>query len=240
MTQDIVRIPPVWCGPDGIGQGGVTGGLLAATVTDGPVDVRLHAPAPLDRDLHVRRHPGGGEATLVDPGGRTIATARSIAAIDGTAPPVADLATARSVTGTLNDRNPIARCVVCGREREDGLRVWPGPRPDGPGVAAAFTVPTAFRDGDGALARPFVFGALDCTSGFAVVRESAGGFALTGSLQVQIDGPVPAGAPVIGTAAVAGRGRRTWLVDAALWSAGGDVLARTRATWVDVDPSLLG
>ncbi|HSK96519.1 MAG TPA: PaaI family thioesterase [Euzebyales bacterium] len=235
-----IRLPRHWCGPDGIGQGGVTAGLVAADLLDGPVEVRLHAPAPLDTDMDVRRD-DSGQRTLVAASDRLIATARRVTAIDGTPPPDIDLDGARSVTGALSHRNVFGHCLICGHHREDSLRVWPGPRPDArPGVVTAFDVPAPFRGDDGALATPFVFGALDCTSGFAVLRDSDSGVAITGTMQVQLERPVPAHAPVIAAAQVVGRGRRTWLVDAAVRSADGDVLARAHVIWVQIDPAVLG
>jgi acyl-coenzyme A thioesterase PaaI-like protein len=239
-VREVVRLPRDWCGPDGIGQGGVTAGLVAADLLDGPVEVRLHAPAPLDTDMDIRRD-DAGQRTLIATPGRLIATARRVGAVGGTPPPGIDLDSARSVTGALSHRNVFGRCLICGHEREDSLRVWPGPRPDaGPGVATAFEVPAQFRADDGTLATPFVFGALDCTSGFAVLHDSDAAVAITGTMQVQLERPVPADLPVIATAQVAGRGGRTWLVDAALRSAGGRVLATAHVIWVEIDPAVLG
>lgn len=240
-TSDVVRLPAAWCGPDGIGQGGVTAGLVASGLWDGPVEARLHAPAPLDTEMVVFRDDDGAR-TLVA-GDRTIATVRRVAAVDGTPPAALDLDAARSVTGALSHRNVFGRCLICGHERDDSLRVWPGPRPDGvPGVAAAFDVRDAQFLGpdDGTLAPPFVFGALDCTSGFAVLHDSADGVVITGTMQVQLHGPVPADEPVIATAQVAGRGRRTWRVDAAVRGPDGALFARAHVVWVEIDPAVLG
>jgi acyl-coenzyme A thioesterase PaaI-like protein len=192
----------------------------------------------LDVDMDVVH--GDDERTLVA-ADRPIATARRIAAVDGTPPPGVDLETAQQVTGALRDFNPFGRCMICGHQRDDSLRVWPGPLPgDAPGVATAFTVPDHFSEGGKVLATPFAFGALDCTSGFAVLRESDGGLVITGTMQVHVERPVPASAPIVATARVADRGRRTWRVDAALHSADGDRLARAHVTWVDIDASVLG
>jgi acyl-coenzyme A thioesterase PaaI-like protein len=239
-TRGVVRLPSHWCGPDGIGQGGVTAGLLASELGEGPVEVRLHAPAPLDTDMVIRRD-GDTARTLIAAPDRPIATARRVVAVDGTPPPALGLDDARRVTGALSHANVFGRCLICGHDRDDSLRVWPGPRPDDqPGVAAAFDVRDATFVDRGALAPPFVFGALDCTSGFAVLRDNVGGVAITGTMQVQLHEPVPADGPVIATARVAGRGGRTWRVDAALRSAGGGLLAHAHVVWVEIDPAVLG
>lgn len=164
-----LRLPPNWCGPDGIGQGGVVAGRLASSLAGGLVEVRLHAPAPLDTDLEIRATTDS-ERMLAD-GDRLIATAKPIDEIEATPPPHVTVEAARRVTGTLREHNPYPRCLICGHERDDGLRVWPGVLPDG-GVAAVFEVPAGFRDAAGALATPFVFGALDCTAGYEVTRPT--------------------------------------------------------------------
>lgn len=240
----VIRIPRHWCGPDGIGQGGVTAGLLADGLSDEPVEVRLHAPAPLDVDMDVV--PGDVERVLVAAPDTRIATVRGIDALEGVPPAVVDLGTARKATGALRHLNPFGRCVVCGHRRDDSLRVWPGPLPDGrPGVATVIEPPAdrasaaPFVDGRGMLATPFVFGALDCTSGFAVLRETDGGLVITGTMQVQLVQAVPAETPVIATAQVTGRGGRTWRVGAALYAPDGDLLARAHVIWVEIDASVL-
>ena len=69
---ETVVIPSRFNGPPGSGQGGYTCGLVASLL-DGPAEVSLRAPPPLERELSVERADG---AVLVSDGDTLVAEAR--------------------------------------------------------------------------------------------------------------------------------------------------------------------
>src|SRR3546814_6879537 len=70
--SDTITIEGRFCGPPGMGNGGYVCGKLAAYV-DGPAEVTLRRPTPLDRPLAVVRE--AGLARLMD-GDAVLAEAR--------------------------------------------------------------------------------------------------------------------------------------------------------------------
>ena len=117
-------------GPPGTGNGGYCAGRFAAQVSavDGAV-VTLRQPPPLDTELTVERT--DGTVRILD-GGRLVAEAF---AAPLTAPAVAPVtlpdasAAARGYAGFAD--HPFPTCYVCGPERHDGLRIFPGPLAEG-------------------------------------------------------------------------------------------------------------
>src|SRR5437016_224325 len=67
-------IPERFNGPDGSGNGGFTAGLVAKILGGSDVEVRLHQPPPLGRELAVTTEDNGSVA--VSDGDQVIATAR--------------------------------------------------------------------------------------------------------------------------------------------------------------------
>jgi len=155
-------------GPATSANGGFAAGCIASFL-DGPVKVRLHKPPPLDTPLAVRELERGVE--LVD-GDDVVLSAASTAALNTTVPDI-DLAAARSAVAALDDlnRHPAPTCFVCGPERPDGLRIFPGVIAEGV-VATRWTPPRDLTDGDGVLPNPIVWAALDCPGGWALTASS--------------------------------------------------------------------
>jgi hypothetical protein len=133
-------------------------------------------------------------------------------------------------------------CVCCGDELAPGvgLRVQPGPL-DEARAAGLWTPDPAFAGPDGALAREFVWTALDCPGEFAwYERGGDGGLrnsALLGRLTAVVDAPVPVGEPCIVLGWRLGDAGRKYEAGTALFSLDGTVLARARALWVRFDPA---
>ena len=116
MPRPVV-IPARFCGPPDRGNGGVTAGLLAAHL-DGPVQVTLRQPSPLDTPLAVVRD---GDTVVLRDGNAVIAEA--IETIVEVGPPAAislDAARAAAAASPVvlhPEWHPFASCFVCGPGR---------------------------------------------------------------------------------------------------------------------------
>jgi len=165
-------IESTYCGPTTSGQGGYVCGLLGGYI-QGPAEVTLRIPPPLDRELKVDMI-SGDHVTLTD-GETLVAEARKVAfELEVPEPPsFAEAVTASK--GYLGFTvHPFPRCFVCGPERDvgDGLRIFAGPVPGGRMVAAPWTPYTALGDGNTMVKPEFIWAALDCPGAFAAMLEA--------------------------------------------------------------------
>lgn len=231
-----MRIDGRFRGPPDSGNGGWVAGVLAGALGhDGPVEVRLSAPPPLERELRIDHRDGG--AALLD-GDVVLAGARP-AALELELPPAvtpAEAAAATARTPMRADRHPFPTCFGCGplREAGDALRHLPGPVDGRDDVVACpmTTDPRLPRDGD-ALRPEVVWAALDCPSAAAVIPPGEPAHVL-GTIVAHIERPVVAGEPHVCVAwRIAAEGRKRTAGSAVL-DAQGRVCARARAVWIRV------
>jgi hypothetical protein len=208
-------------GPPGSGNGGWTAGLIGAYITDGVAEVTLQKPPPLETPLTVVYTADG--LRVLDPSEVVIATARSR---EDDISPVAAATLAEAEQASSNypghGRHHFPTCFVCGPQRPDGLRIYPGKLPDGR-TASPFEVPS---DVDAVM----VWAALDCPGGWAVIEGDRpwvlGRFAVTiGHL------PQPGDRCVVVGQAVSREGRKA-LVRTTLYTPDERVAARGEATWI--------
>jgi hypothetical protein len=197
---------------------------------------------PLDRPLVVRVE--GGDAVLSDDEGVIARTTSADLAVTVPLPPPLDVARRTSAhfleqleKGEI--RHTFPECFVCGHRRGpgDGLRVFAGALDaglgDAPGMRVGVWRPdAAFLDQAGYLRPEFVWSAMDCPGGWAIV-----GPANTGTLQVEILGPVDGrqelivmGWPMAADSARPGSRRRC--AGTAMFDTRGRLLARGAAIWV--------
>lgn len=231
MDTEPLTIAGRFCGPPDSGNGGYTAGCLAAGM-DGPVEVRLRRPPPLDRDLTRVRE--GDEAVLYD-GDQEVARARPAElALSMPAPPSGEQV--RRVEGQCRafDNHPFPGCFVCGPDRQsDGLGIFPGPVDEQ--VASAWTPGPEFADEAGYIRPEFIWAALDCPGSFALVPEP-GQWMVLGSLTLAIDERPRAGEALVVTGRDLGRDGRKLFAGTALFNESGLCLARAKAVWIEVDP----
>ncbi len=138
-------------GPDESGNGGYTCGLLAEEI-DGPAEVMLRVPPPLERPL--TRRPGAeGGAELLDDG--TVVAGARPTTLGGSVPDPVSVEEAEQASRRYAwiDEHPYPGCFVCGPEREsgDGLRIFPGPVDGRELHACPWTPATELGDADGAV-----------------------------------------------------------------------------------------
>lgn len=212
-------------GPPGSGNGGWTSGLVAGAVgaVDGLVEITLRKPPPLETELALTATADGW--AVRDPQQTLIASAvRRADDIPAVAPVSRTEALAASGRYAGHTDHPFPTCFVCGPQRPDGLRIFPGRLPDGR-TAATFIVPTD-------LSPAVLWAALDCPGGWAVIdRDQA--FVL-GRYAVAVDAlPEPDDECVVVGEPVRREGRKA-LVRSSLYAPDGTLLARGEATWIAV------
>ena len=218
-------------GPPDSGHGGYVSGVVAGLL-DGTAEVTLRKPVPLDRPMDVER-PETGRVAVRD--GDTL-IAEAVAAdleIATPAPPTLKEAEDAARRSIGFDDNPFPACFCCGHERKtgDGLRIFPGPL-DRTGMVAAPWVPHAsLGGGDGTVKNAYLWAALDCPSGWAVIRKD-NPRVLLGRFAVRVDGNPPCGAPCVVVAwPVAADGRKLHS-GSAIFSETGELWAAAKATWI--------
>lgn len=220
-------------GPSQSANGGYVTGLMAELV-DGPAEVTLKAPPPLEKPLHLNATDDG--FAMMD-GQTVIATVRGVPAKEMELPDCPDAAASAAATARYpgHEHSPIPHCFVCGSGREEGdaLRVFTGPL-EGRNMAAAPWVPHAnFADETGRVAKRYLLAALDCPGAWAWYGQT-GGHMLLGRMHCEMLGSVSAGEACTVTAWPMGRdGRKVW-AGSAVHNAQGTVVAFGYATWITV------
>jgi hypothetical protein len=232
MIKTPITIAARFNGPQGSGNGGYVCGLLAREI-EGPAEITLRAPPPLETPLSLVR---AGESVRLVHDGAVIAEARPAElALEPPPPPsISAAAAARArYRGLINHRYPT--CFVCGpgRPLHDGLDVFTGPLNGGGMVASTWTPGADLAGEDGRIAPEFVHAALDCPSYWALPR--AGDMAaLLARLTVSVDGQAPrVGETCIVAAWPISSDGRKHRGATALWGEDGRLIARAEALWIE-------
>ncbi|MEH1168587.1 hypothetical protein V6V47_24700 [Micromonospora sp. CPCC 205539] len=213
-----MRIESRYNGPSGSGNGGWSAGVFASAAGgSGPVEVTLRRPPPLETALTLT------DGEVRDPAGELVAEVRPAGAVDAVVPPV-DRATAVEAATRYPGfvEHPYPECFVCGPSRADGLRIFPGPLPDGR-TAAPFRAPEQVTEAT-------VWAALDCPGGWTVL--AAGRPYLLGRIAALLTAlPAPDDECVVTGALIRLDGRKA-LVHTSLYGPDGALLGAARATWI--------
>lgn len=209
-------IPARFNGPPGSGNGGYAAGVFAGGAD---CEVTLRMPPPLDTPLSV------ADGQVHTPDGTLVAQLRPAGTVDTAVPPIGYAAAVDAATGYAGfTHHPFPTCYVCGPERADGLRVFPGRVADD-STAAPWTVPDD-------VSPAMVWAALDCPGGWAVITP--GRPYVLGRIAVLLRRmPGPGAGCVLRGALAAIEGRKA-LVHSTLYGPDGAELARARATWIAV------
>jgi len=225
-------VPRRFCGPPSSGNGGFTAGALAELVEAPTVSVSLLAPPPLDTPMPVDLVDG---CTVASAGDAPVARAEA-ATIEQPAVDPVPLEEARAAEqGFVGlTSHPFPTCFVCGPDRADGLRIFPGPVADQDGLtrlAATWTPDGSVADDLSAV----TWAALDCIGGWA------GGLADKTMVLARMTAQVDVLPRVGDEHVVVGLGRRTegrkTFTAAALYAPDGGLLGRAEHLWLAVDPA---
>ena len=165
-TRTQISIERRFNGPLASANGGYACGRVARFV-DGPAEVTLRRPIPLETPLDVERHDDGRVTLHHD--GVLLATGEPALPLDFEPPCRPSVAEARdAVRAAWTDRPAVfADCFVCAPDRPDGLGVAFGALPADPSMTAALLIADAGVPHEGGCIAPEIaWAALDCP-GFA-------------------------------------------------------------------------
>lgn len=224
-------IPHRFNGPDNSGNGGYSAGSLAQFI-DGPTEVRLRAPIPLDRPLRIEETDLGLSAF---DGDDTVMEAKPTSLDDQLIPPPVTLSEAEDARAGFPgwEFHGASWCFVCGpaRESPDGLRIFPGPVEGRGLIAAPWTPDSSLGDANGLVPDTVIWAVLDCPGAWAGRAADPVGmpyFPMLGTMMAVIDEPVHIGERHIVMAWHTATERRKLSTEAVLYSEDGSVKGRAR------------
>jgi hypothetical protein len=225
-------IPARFNGPPDSGHGGYSA-WAAARHFEGPAEVTLLRPPPLETPMWMERLDDGGvrlSAPAADGVGAATAVLEARPAVlagDPPAPMAPEEARAvRDPALWAEDRHPFPTCFVCGplRAPGDGLRLFSGPVGDGR-FAVDWTPPPGCE-------ASLVWAALDCPSSAPLLDGDHGPLVLA-RLAVEIRS-LPSPEPhAIVSQRVSVEGRKRTAM-AALYDGEGELRALARALWIEL------
>jgi hypothetical protein len=230
MADLSISVPRRFNGPLDSGNGGYCSGLVAGFV-DGPAEVSLRSPVPLDTPLEVSLGEDGS-ARVAD-GETLVAEALPAAAVDLDVPAAVTLDAARDAMRGYRGlaTGPFCRCFVCGLARDDSEKVFAG-RVGSRDVVATTWIPSA-DDGDGCAPAELVWAVLDCPTYFATYVDEDLALSFLARFAVRIDGPVVTGEEHVVMAWPVGADGRKRRAGAAVLSADGELLALAEALLIE-------
>jgi hypothetical protein len=235
VEASAVTVKGRFCGSPNTASGGYIAGLLGRLV-DGPARVSLEQPVPVDHGLGIERLADGGLA-LRD---GAVTFARASAATLQLEPPAAvtyadaEWASERYL-GFTEHATP--GCFVCGPAREwgDGLAIYPGPIPGRRLVAAPWAPDPTLFDKHGMVRPEFVWAALDCPTGFALLEAFGRRKLVLSQLTASLIHPLPVGARWIVMGWPFAAEGHTLLGASAIFSESGELHALASAVLVRAD-----
>lgn len=168
MPESIL-IPGRFNGPLDSGNGGYSCGAVAALL-DGPAEVSLKSPVPLDTPLETEREADG--VRVLD-GETLVAEGRPAPELELELPEPVGLDAARDASRRYRGlRGAVfSRCFVCGLDREDSFGVFAGRVADRELVASPWTPPGWTSDERVQVKPEVVWAVLDCPTFFAAYLE---------------------------------------------------------------------
>lgn len=243
MDSATITIEKRFAGPPASANGGYASGRIASFI-EGPAEITLRMPPPLDTPLQLTV--GAGNEVDLRHGDDLIATGKPAEfAIGNMHVPSFDEATLAASRTFPVSRHPLPRCFVCGPDRElgDGLRIHPGPVDpddhDWQGVVAASWIPDAnLADESGVVRSEFVWAALDCPTAYASSGPEGLRSMLLGRQSLRILRRPSSLSRCVITARRTGREGRKNFAEALLLNEFGQRLAECRALWIEVSPEV--
>jgi hypothetical protein len=239
MSENVI-INKQFTGPPGYGQGGYICGMVAELV-GGAAEVTLRQPAPLEKPLQVQRFDEGDVA--ISDGDTLIAKGSPVTFdIDVPSPVSFSEAEAASKSYWGIKQHPVPSCFVCSPQIpvDIGLGIFPGPIEERSMVATPWKPPARLNGADGKVDSKFLWAALDCPSGWALVHAGFMGSAVPlhpavlGRLSGKISEPVEVGQQCIVIGWSIGMDGRKGYAGSAIYSSSGDLHAVGRATWIKI------
>jgi hypothetical protein len=227
-----ISVPGRFNGPLTSGHGGYCSGVIADFV-EGPAEVTLRSPVPLDTPLGVIRQDDGSVRVL--DGETLVAEARASPDLAPEVPSPVGMQEAREAATRYRGAPDglFGHCFVCGRGREDAFGVFAGAVEGRQVVASPWTPPDWTADSGGRVLPEFVWAVLDCPTYFAVYTNGELPMSFLGRLSARIDAPVVAGEEHVVIAWPIEADGRKRHAGAAVLSADGTPLAVARALMIE-------
>ena len=198
---------------------------------DGPAEVSLRRPVPLDTELTVEPD---GEIARVLHGSELVAEVEPAGEI-ALDVPRASIDEAREAAARYAGPPDeiFASCYVCGPERDDSFRIFAGPVAGRALVASPWTPPAWAADDGGRVLPEHVWAALDCPTYFASHLGAEPTLSFLVRMGTRIDAPIVAGAEHVVVSWPLGVDGRKRHAASAVLTTEGDVLAAARVLLVE-------
>jgi hypothetical protein len=227
---ETVSVPRRFNGPLESGHGGYSSAVIAGFV-EGPAEVTLRSPVPLDTALEVKGE--DGSVRVLD-GESLIAEASPTPTLELEVPAPVDPEQARHAKaryrGATDDL--FSHCFVCGRAREDALGVFAGTVEGRELVASPWTPPPWTAGESGEVMPEFIWAVMDCPTYFAVYPDSRP-LSFLGRMTARLHAPVAAGEEHVVIAWPISADGRKHQAGAAVLSEEGKVLAVARVLMIE-------
>lgn len=231
MAVETMVIDGRFHGPPNSGNGGYVCGLVGNLIA-GDAEVMLRQPPPLDKPLTLACE---GDAVRLLDGEMVVAVGQpSSWQLDIPAPPTLAVAVTAAAYYFSPEQHLLPTCFVCGpaRHQGDGLRIFASPV-NGRDLVAAPWLPDESLAGEGGVVRPeFVWAALDCPGGLAVIQHIGFKPIVLGKLAAHLTRPVLAGESYVVMGWMMGQDGRKFAAGTAVYSASGELCAAGKATWI--------
>jgi hypothetical protein len=220
LTGENITIDHRFRGPLTSANGGYAAGRLAAFV-DGPAEVTLRLPPPLERPLAVGEE--DGRLLLLDGEDVVAEAVPTTLELDVPAPVSLGEAEAATKGHVRYGGEEFSECFSCGIRPEDGLCIHVGP------VAGRDVQAAPWRAHE--VSPEVVWAAIDCPGAYAVGGPGRGEVVL-GRMAAEILRLPSEGEQCVVVAWPRGEAGRKLQAGTALFSTGGELLARGRQTWI--------
>jgi hypothetical protein len=218
--ENLITIERRFRGPLHSGNGGYTAGHLAAYV-DGPAEVTLRLPPPLERPLRVSE---SDDRVLLLDGEAVVAEARPAdVELEPPEPPTPEQARAAAARHVRFGGENFSECFSCGIRPDDGLCIHAG-AVEGTNLHAA---PWTAHE----VSPEVVWAAIDCSGAYAVGGPGRGEVVL-GRMAAEIRRLPEEGEECVVVAWPLGEDGRKLFAGTALYGADGQPLAVARQTWI--------
>lgn len=230
---ETLSIPSRFNGPLDSGNGGYCSGLAARHI-DGPAQVTLRRPVPLDTPLPLHRDPNGSVRVL--DGDALVLEARPAPDFELDVPAPVDPHRAHEATSRYRGApdNLFRRCFVCSSIRDDSFGVHAGSVDGRPLVASPWTPPAWAADSTGRVLPEFMWAVLDCPTYFAAHMDTDLSPSVLARFTGRVDGPATAGEEHVVIAWPLDADGRKRHAASALLSADGTTLAVARALMIEL------
>jgi hypothetical protein len=205
---------------------------MVASFVEGPAEVSLRSPVPLDTWLEVSRE--NGTVRLID-GETLVAEAEPMPDLDLQVPEPVSLDEAHAAAARYrgSTESLFSHCFVCGPAREDALGVFAGTTEGREVVASPWIPPPWTADEAGEVRPEFVWAVMDCPTYFALYTTEELPMSFLARMAARIDAPVLAGEEHVVTAWPISADGRKRHAGAAVLSGDGEVLAVARVLMIE-------